>query len=292
MAIMNSDERLANTYMNKEEFESYDNRIRSSLNNVVNTINANQNANVDWQKKTLIVGFILSLVFILSIATSIIVSYLYMNEINTNLNTLIQLTEQYSTEITKLNTQIDKLEIVTSDIQQIDEVIEETEENVEEIITEIETPTIEYNTTNITQKSGFTAEQFNTIIDTVLTNLNKGSTKMTGIGEALYQVEQEYDVNGLYLLGIASLESGWGTSQYATERNNIYGLINKTFDSVDECTLYMGKLIRNSYIDQGYDTLSKIQTKYCPSGGSKWINDITICTNRYITAATELYIQQ
>ena len=54
----------------------------------------------------------------------------------------------------------------------------------------------------------------------------------------------------------------------------------------------MGSWIRSAYIDKGYDTLDKIQTKYCPNGGSKWINDVTWCMNRYINAANELYSQQ
>ena len=94
------------------------------------------------------------------------------------------------------------------------------------------------------------------------------------------------------MLGIASLESGWGTSSLATTQNNLYGLHGCKFDSVDECTEYMGNLIRNFYIDQGLNTLSKIQARYCPPGGSKWVNDVTWCTNKYINAANELYPQE
>ena len=69
-------------------------------------------------------------------------------------------------------------------------------------------------------------------------------------------------------------------------------MIGRKFNSVDECTEYMGSWLRSAYIDKGLDTLSKIQTKYCPNGGSKWINDVTWCANRYINAANELYPQQ
>ena len=277
-------------YVSKEDFNEFvDIKLKRNMNSIINTINSNYNSIVDWQRKSLIIGFIISLIIAISLATSIIVNFISIDKLNKSMEALIEINEQQTIKIEELQSQIIDLQI-DNEILEIEDTVNQIEEEILEIEEEI--PPITYNTNNIAHKSGYTAEQFDAIINKVFTGMNKEITSMTTIGDSLYTIEQEYDVNGLYLLGIASLESGWGTSGLATKSNNIYGLIGRKFDSVDKCTEYMGSWIRSEYIDKGYDTLDKIQTKYCPNGGSKWINDVTWCMNRYINAANELYSQQ
>ena len=278
-------------YVSKEDFNEFvDTKLKRNMNSIINTINSNYNSIVDWQKKSLIIGFIISLIITISLATSIIVNFISMDKLNKSMEALIEINEQQAIKIEELQSQIIDLQI-DNEILEIEDTVNQIEEEILEIEEE-EIPPITYNTNNIAHKSGYTAEQFDAIINKVFTDMNKEITSMTTIGDSLYTIEQEYDVNGLYLLGIASLESGWGTSGLATKSNNIYGLLGRKFNSVDECTEYMGRWLRSEYIDKGYDTLDKIQTKYCPNGGSKWINDVTWCMNRYINAANELYSQQ
>ena len=217
-----------------------------------------------------------------------------LNTINTHYNVMIDWQKKGLVQMEELKEDVAKVrsEIADVNLEIADLRVDVGFEKLEEAIEEIEETKIVYNTTDIAHKSGYTAEQFDAIINKVFTDMNKKTTSLTTIGDSLYKVEQENDVNGLYLLGIASLESGWGTSGLATKSNNLYGLIGRKFNSVDECTEYMGSWLRSAYIDKGLDTLSKIQTKYCPNGGSKWINDVTWCANRYINAANELYPQQ
>lgn len=274
-------------YETVDQIENYTASIRKGFNSLAKVMNTNHNSNVDWQKKSLIITFIISTIIILSLVTSIILTNRYVKNVTESLNTIIELTHQREVELARLEEKIDVMQADLDIITNLDENMNDELDHIEEVV-----DPIIYNTTEITQKSGFSAEQFNTIIDTAFAKMNKSSTALTGIGEGLYEAEQQYNVNGLYLLGIASLESGWGTSNYAKSYNNLYGLVGKKFDSVDECSLYMGKLIRENYIDKGYDTLAKIQTKYCPSGGSKWVSDIKWCANKYINAANELYPQQ
>ena len=277
-------------YVSKEDFNEFvDTKLKRNMNSIINTINSNYNYIVDWQRKSLIIGFIISLIITISLATSIIVNFISMDKLNKSMEALIEINEQQAIKIEELQSQIINHQI-DNEILEIEDTVNQIEEEILEIEEEI--PPITYNTNNIAHKSGYTAEQFDAIINKVFTDMNKEITSMTTIGDSLYTIEQEYDVNGLYLLGIASLESGWGTSSLATKSNNIYGLLGRKFDSVDKCTEYMGSWIRSEYIDKGYDTLDKIQTKYCPNGGSKWINDVTWCMNRYINAANELYSQQ
>ena len=269
--------------------------IDTSLKKVNGSINKTYNAINDMSYKSLICTIIIMVFIMISnIGMAIYTTISIDNQLNSINQSISEMNEDLTLIKQDLDLMSNNINDLTNDIMNLNNAIQEISSEVDiidEEITEEVTP-VSYNIDSINQKSGFTAEQFNTIINDAFTKMNKSDTKLTDMGAGLYAVEQEYNVNGLYLLGIASIESGWGTSNLAIKSNNVYGLIGMKFDSVDDCTMYMGKLLRNSYIDKGYDTLSKIQTKYCPNGGSKWINDTTWCMNKFINSANELYIQK
>ena len=286
---------LDDKFLSKEDFNEFvDVKMKNNFNSVLNTINTHYNVMIDWQKKGLVVAFIISLMLVLTLITSMIINYSNIKKMTDSIEILTEQMAEQKVQMEELKEDVAKVrsEIANVNLEIADLRIDVGFEKLEEAIEEIEETKVVYNTTDIAHKSGYTAEQFDAIINKVFTDMNKKTTSLTTIGDSLYKVEQENDVNGLYLLGIASLESGWGTSGLATKSNNLYGLIGRKFNSVDECTEYMGSWLRSAYIDKGLDTLSKIQTKYCPNGGSKWINDVTWCANRYINAANELYPQQ
>lgn len=282
-------------FLSKEDFNEFvDVKMKNNFNSVLNTINTHYNAIIDWQKKSLAVTFIISLMLVLTLITSMIINYSNIKKMTETIEILTEQMAEQKVQIEELKTDIEKVRSEISDVNSevADLRVDDGFEKLEKVIEENEESKVVYNTTDIAHKSSYTAEQFDAIINKVFTDMNKKTTSLTTIADSLYKVEQENDVNGLYLLGIASFESGWGTSDLATKSNNLYGLIGRKFNSVDECTEYMGSWLRSAYIDKGLDTLAKIQTKYCPNGGSKWINDVTWCANRYINAANELYPQQ
>ena len=286
---------LDDKFLSKEDFNEFvDVKMKNNFNSVLNTINTHYNVIIDWQKKILVVAFIISLMLVMTLTTSMIINYSNIKKMTDSIEILTEQMAEQKVQMEELKEDVAKVrsEIADVNLEIADLRVDVGFEKLEEAIEEIEETKIVYNTTDIVHKSGYTAEQFDAIINKVFTDMNKKTTSLTTIGDSLYKVEQENDVNGLYLLGIASLESGWGTSGLATKSNNLYGLIGRKFNSVDECTEYMGSWLRSAYIDKGLDTLAKIQTKYCPNGGSKWINDVTWCANRYINAANELYPQQ
>ena len=286
---------LDDKFLSKEDFNEFvDVKMKNNFNSVLNTINTHYNVIIDWQKKILVVAFIISLMLVLTLITSMIINYSNIKKMTDSIEILTEQKAEQKVRMEELKEDVAKVRSEIADVNSevADLRVDAGFEKLEEAIEEIEETKVVYNTTDIAHKSGYTAEQFDAIINKVFTDMNKKTTSLTTIGDSLYKVEQENDVNGLYLLGIASLESGWGTSGLATKSNNLYGLIGRKFNSVDECTEYMGSWLRSAYIDKGLDTLSKIQTKYCPNGGSKWINDVTWCANRYINAANELYPQQ
>ena len=88
--------------------------------------------------------------------------------------------------------------------------------------------------------------------------------------------QKEYGVNGLYLMGLACLESGYGKSEFARKRNNLVGwnAINSNankasyFESKEECILYVAERLKTNYLNEngcyfnGYSARA-IDVKYC-----------------------------
>ena len=84
-------------------------------------------------------------------------------------------------------------------------------------------------------------------------------TKLYGLGDAFVKAEKAYGVNALYMMGLAALESGYGTSRFAIERNNLYGWNAvdsnpdkaKFFDSKEQATLFVASKLKQNYLTEG-----------------------------------------
>ena len=71
--------------------------------------------------------------------------------------------------------------------------------------------------------------------------------ELVGLEEKLYQMEQDYDLNCLFLLGIASHESAYGTSQF--HPNNICGYGYSGFPSKEACLDQVGRVLAKNYLN-------------------------------------------
>lgn len=101
-------------------------------------------------------------------------------------------------------------------------------------------------------------------------------TNLYGLGNALEKAENTYNINGLYLMGLACLESDYGRSGYAINRNNLvgWGAYDSNpdkahyFESKDECILSVSSKLKDWYLTEngmyfnGY-TARDIDIKYC-----------------------------
>lgn len=78
---------------------------------------------------------------------------------------------------------------------------------------------------------------------------------------AFYNAEKKYNINGIFLASIAIHESGWGTSQIANDKNNLFG-----YGSYD-ATPYESSFEFTDY-SEGIETVAKSLVKYYlnPSG--------------------------
>ena len=100
---------------------------------------------------------------------------------------------------------------------------------------------------NLKQPSGLTADIINKVLD---------GTPLEGLGDAYIKAEKETGVSALFLLGVSVHESSWGNSDFARERNNIFGYKtynsdpDKTewFSSKEECILVVAKCLSENYL--------------------------------------------
>lgn len=101
---------------------------------------------------------------------------------------------------------------------------------------------------------------------TSLKNENRASdmaTIKTG-----FAIAEDYGIDYKLIKAIAVIESGWQhNSRMARTKNNIFGLMGKSFKSVDECIHYWCRLYNKRYKGMTIDEMAKI---YCPPNAAKW----------------------
>ena len=121
--------------------------------------------------------------------------------------------------------------------------------------------------TDLTVPSNVEAED----IDKMLSD-----TALEGLGASFVQAEKDWNVNALYMMGLACLESGYGESNFAKERNNLYGWNAvdsnpekaSSFSSKEEATLFVAENLAKNYLSEEgayYEgkTARNIDVHYC-----------------------------
>ncbi len=108
----------------------------------------------------------------------------------------------------------------------------------------------------LTEATNYSAED----LDKVFSLLNINNSLLENKGATFKEAEEHYHINALYLLAHSALESDWGRSKIAKDKNNFFGitaydttpyLSAKTFDDVDKGILGASKWIKENYIDRG-----------------------------------------
>ena len=109
---------------------------------------------------------------------------------------------------------------------------------------------------DLRKPTNYTAEE----LDKVYSLMNIKGSRLAGKGAIFKEAEERYQVNALYLIAHSALESAWGRSQIAKDKNNFFGIAAydttpydsaKSFDNVDKGILGAAKWIRQNYIDNG-----------------------------------------
>lgn len=108
---------------------------------------------------------------------------------------------------------------------------------------------------DLTEATNYSAED----LDKVFSLLDINNSLLENKGATFKEAEEHYHINALYLLAQSALESDWGRSKIAKDKNNFFGitaydtapyLSAKTFDDVDKGILGATKWIKENYIDR------------------------------------------
>ncbi|MDL2236350.1 glucosaminidase domain-containing protein [Christensenellaceae bacterium OttesenSCG-928-K19] len=124
---------------------------------------------------------------------------------------------------------------------------------------------------DLSQPSGLTAAEYEEIMPEAL----------KGYGGQIYDAEQKYDINGIFLLAVIRLESGNGESGLTKSKNNVAG--NKgnsgymSFETLSDGIEYAAQNLGENYIaeDGKYyrgGAIGDIERIYCPGGG--WASQV------------------
>ena len=104
----------------------------------------------------------------------------------------------------------------------------------------------------LNKSSGLTLKDY----EKIFTNIPNDQNKIFQDNyQVFYNMEKKYNINGIFLASIAIHESGWGTSNIAKDKNNLFG-----YGAYDE-TPYESSLDFDSYAD-GIETVAKSLVKY------------------------------
>lgn len=109
-------------------------------------------------------------------------------------------------------------------------------------------------------------------------------TELVGLGHAYAKSEALHDINAVYLMAITILESGYGTSRLAKDKNNISGFSAydknpyedaKYFETKDDCVLITAELLNVNYVNRGSMSIEDINKRYASDSEWSWkVNNI------------------
>lgn len=199
-------------------------------------------------KKLIVIDTVLLLVFSIIPVNSSIETVAAPTEINKNISE-VAIVEEISSR------SIEENRVEEPPIEEVPAPVEEIKKNLEFNID-----------SDLRILSNLSSEDFEKMLE---------GTALKGIGPALAQAEKEHGINGLYLLGLACLESSYGNSSFAKNRNNLVGWgaydnnpqNAKYFSSKSECILYVANKLKINYLSEtgsyfnGY-TATAINKKY------------------------------
>lgn len=216
-----------------------------------------------WNKRSLIIFIIFAIIFTILVSKDLYDEYEAELRIkNTNILSECTITEplkSYEELLEENRLQKIELSLLTEKCNQLEYENNTYLENQNNVVKNIDTANM-----NPHSKSNLTIEE----IDKMLVG-----TGLESQGVAFYDMEQTYNVNALFAMGVAMHESARGYKKANT--HNYFGFRGNngwmSFSSAYDCIQYFGKLISTNYSNK--QTISAIQSKYCPDG-SPWTNRV------------------
>lgn len=128
---------------------------------------------------------------------------------------------------------------------------------------------------NLNQPSGFSLEQFKT----ALTDSKDVNKIFQNNAEYFYLIEEEYNINGMFVAALGIHESGWGTSKLALNKFNLFGY--GAYDS----NPYNGAYEFSSYAES-IDLIARVFVKYYINPKGTAIYDGQTASGKYYSGST------
>ena len=129
---------------------------------------------------------------------------------------------------------------------------------------------------DLSEPSYFSLEQFRKVLQYNSSDVNNIFTENA---DYFYYAEQEYGLNGIFLAAVAIHESGWGTSNIAVQKNNLFGYM-----AYDSSSYYSAKTF-SSYAE-GIDLLARVFVKYYLNSAGTEIYEGNIAEGKYYSGST------
>ena len=129
---------------------------------------------------------------------------------------------------------------------------------------------------NLMKPSGFTLEQFKKV-------LSNNSQDKNGVfkdnAEYFYYIEQQYGINGVFVVAIGIHESAWGTSKIAINKKNLFGY------GAYDMRAYSSAYSYNGYAT-GIDMIARVLVKHYLNPAGTSIYNGEIATGKYYCGKT------
>ena len=128
---------------------------------------------------------------------------------------------------------------------------------------------------SLNKPSGFSLSQFKT----ALTDSKDVNKIFEQNAEYFYYIEEEYNINGMFVASIGIHESAWGTSRIAKNKYNLFGY--GAYDS----NPYNGAYTFSSY-SESIDLLARVLVKYYLNPKGTAIYDGQVASGKYYHGST------
>ncbi len=128
----------------------------------------------------------------------------------------------------------------------------------------------------LNKPSGLTLDQFKQIFEN---DSNDKNNVFKDNAEYFYYIEQQYNINGIFVAAVAIHESGWGTSNISKNKKNLFGY--GAYDSDPSGSAYTFQ----SYAE-GIDLVSRVFVKYYLNPKGTPIYGGETATGTYFEGAT------
>ena len=145
---------------------------------------------------------------------------------------------------------------------------EEARRKEQERLAYVESQRYSHNVFSIT---GLSVDQFNKLL---------APYALAGNGQALYDMEHTYGVNGIFCMAVANVESslgGYGPSRYS---HNYWGIVGHSWSSDYAGIMGFGNYIKNSGYYNG-KSIDSIAYTYCPPTAGQWASNVKMFMNQF-----------